>query len=60
MANEIFQFWRAAQQSGETVAQFATRLRKLASTCEFTDVEKELKSTIIRNCQSKQLKEWYW
>ena len=42
---EIFQFRKAVQQSGEMVDQFATRLWKLASTCEFTDFEKEFKST---------------
>ena len=52
VAYEIFQFRKAVQQSGETVDQFATTLGKLTSTCEFRDVEKELKSTIIRNCQS--------
>ena len=40
VAYEIFQFRKAVQQSGETVDQFATRLSKLASICEFTDVEK--------------------
>ena len=53
---EIFQFRKAVQQSGEMVDQFATRLRKLASTCEFTDLAKELKSTIIQNCQLKRLR----
>ena len=38
---EIFRFRKAVQQSGETVDQFATRLRKLASTCEFTDLEEK-------------------
>ena len=56
MTYEIFQFRKAVQQSGETVDQFATRLRKLASTSEFTDLAKELKSTIIQNCQSKHLR----
>ena len=41
MAYEIFQFRKAVQQFGETVDQFATRIRKLASICEFADVEKE-------------------
>ena len=53
---EIFQFRKAVQQSGVTVDQSATRLWKLASTCEFTDLAKELKSTIIQNCQSKRLR----
>ena len=56
VTHEIFQFRKAVQQSGETVDQFATRLRKLASTCEFTDLAKELKSTIIQNCKSKRLR----
>ena len=38
------------------VDQFPTRLRKLASTCEFTDLSKDLKSTIIHKCQSKRLR----
>ena len=46
---EIFRFRKAVQQSGETVDQFATRLRKLASTCEFPDLARVLKSTIIQN-----------
>ena len=53
---EIFQFRNTMQQPGETTDQFATRLRKLAATCEFTDVDKELKSTIIQNCLSKRLR----
>ena len=53
---KIFQFRKAVQQSRETVDQFDNRLRKLASTCEFTGLEKELKSTIIQNCQSKHLR----
>ena len=56
MTYEIFQFRKAVQQSGETVDQFATRIRKLASTYEFTDLAKELKSTIIQNSQSKRLR----
>ena len=53
---EIFQFRQAAQQKGETVAQFTTRLRKLAANCEFADLDKELKSAIIQNCESKRLR----
>ena len=53
---EVFQFRKAMQHSGETTDQFATRLRKLASTCEFANVDKEVKSTIIQNCLSKQLR----
>ena len=53
---EIFQFRKAMQQPGETTNQFATRLKKLAATCEFTNVDKEVKATIIQNCLSKHLR----
>ncbi len=53
---EVFQFRQATQLAGETVEQFATRLRKLAVTCEFHDVDKEIKSAIIQHCRSKHLR----
>ena len=40
----------------ETTDQYVTRLRKLAAHCEFADLEKELKATIIQNCVSKSLR----
>ncbi len=46
------------QQPGESVDQFATRLRKIASNCEFHDINKEIKATIIQNCQSKKLRRY--
>ena len=49
-------FRQATQQIGETLDQFVTRLRKLAAHCEFTDLNKELKSAVIQNCQSKRLR----
>ena len=55
---EVFQFRQAKQNEGETLDQFVTRLRKLAFTCEFTDLEKELKSAVIQNCKSKQLRRY--
>ena len=55
---QIFQFRQAVQQSGETMDQFVTRLRKLAATCEFHDVSKEIKSAVIQNCQSKRLRRY--
>ena len=45
---EIFKFRTSVQQRDETIDQFATRLRKLTSTCAFTDAEKEVKSVIIQ------------
>ena len=53
---EIFKFRTTTQMSGETVDQYATRLRKLAANCEFADTDRELKSTIIQNCTSKRLR----
>ena len=35
----VFQFRQAVQKAGETVDQFATRLRKQAAHCEFSDLE---------------------
>ena len=55
---QIFQFRQAVQQPGETIDQFVTRLRKLAATCEFHDVSKEIKSAVIQNCQSKRLRRY--
>ena len=53
---EILQFRQAIQQAGETVEQYATRLRKLAVHCEFNDIINEVKSVIIQNCLSKRLR----
>ena len=54
---EIFQFRQATQKPEETVDQFVTpRLRKLAIHCEFTDLNKELRSTVIQHCKSKHLR----
>ena len=53
---EIFKFRTAVQLPNETVDQFATRLRKLAQTCSFTDPDIEIKSAIIQHCTSKRLR----
>ena len=53
---ETYLFRQARQNATETLDQFATRLRQLASTCEFTSVEKEIKSQIILNCSSARLR----
>ncbi len=46
--SKIFQFRQAIQESGETTDHYATQLRKLAATYEFHNVDKEIKSAIIR------------
>ena len=53
---EIFKFRTAVQAAEETLDQFKTSLRKLGSTCDFADLDKELKSIIIQNCFSKRLR----
>ncbi len=52
---QIFRFRQAEQKTGEIVAQFATKLRKLAATCDFTVLDKERKSAIIH-----VKKNWHW
>ena len=51
---EIFKFRTAVQTPDETVDQFATPLRELAQTCDFGDVDREIKSAIIHHCTSKR------
>ena len=55
---KIFQFRWATQQPGETIDQFVTQLQKLAATCEFHDVSREIKSVVIQNCLSKRLRRY--
>ena len=51
-------YFNFVKQSGEIVDQFVTRLRKLAATCEFGDVAKEIKPAVIQNCLSKRLQRY--
>ena len=53
---ETFKFRQTTQKTDETIDQFITRLRKLALHCEFHDLDKELKATLIQNCSSKRLR----
>ena len=56
---EVFQFRQTTQHcGGETIDQFVTRLRKLAVHCEFADIDRELRSMIIQNCESKHLRRY--
>jgi len=56
--NIDFQFRQTTQLPDETIDQFVTRLCKLAATCEFHDVSREVKATIIQNCASKRLRQY--
>jgi hypothetical protein len=49
-------FREVGQRSDETIDQFCTRLRHRASTCEFDNVEDEIKTQIVENCRSSRLR----
>ncbi|CAB4030059.1 Retrovirus-related Pol poly from transposon, partial [Paramuricea clavata] len=53
---EEYNFRQAKQQHGENIDAYNTRLRQLAQTCDFTDVDKEVKSQIIIGCLSQRLR----
>ena len=53
---EIFKFRNCKQNTNEGIDEYVTRLRTLAKTCEFTDVEKEIKSQIILYTTSTSLR----
>ena len=53
---ETVKFRQAKQEPGENVDAFCTRLRQLASTCDFGDLQRELKTQILWGCSSQQLK----
>ena len=53
---EIYVFRQAKQQANESLAAFHTRLRQLAVTCEFDDVDREIKTQIVQSCSSHKLR----
>lgn len=53
---EKFKFKRAWQTDTESVDMFYVRLRRLASTCPFTDPRGEIRDQIIVGCRSKLLR----
>ena len=53
---EIFKFRTTVQTAGQTLDQYATCLRKLAATCDFPEINHEIKSVLIQNCLSKRLR----
>uniref|UniRef100_H2ZXD0 Gypsy retrotransposon integrase-like protein 1 n=1 Tax=Latimeria chalumnae TaxID=7897 RepID=H2ZXD0_LATCH len=52
---EVYVFRQAKQEQGENLAAYHTCLRKLAMTCNFTDVDREIKSQIVQTCLSAKL-----
>lgn len=53
---EVYNFRQTKQKEGESLDSFHTRLRQLAKTCEFSDVDKEIKEHIILTCSSSSLR----
>ena len=55
-AFEEYNFRLAKQQHGENIDAFHTRFRQLAQTCEFANIDKEVKTQIIVGCLSQRLR----
>ena len=53
---EEYQFRQARQEDDKTIQAYHTRLKKLAQTCEFADVDREIKAQVIQHCTSTKLR----
>lgn len=53
---QIYLFRKAAQERDEPIDKFSARLRQLAASCNFNDTNREIKTQIIHNCWSQQLR----
>ena len=53
---EGYTFHQAKQKHGETIDVYHTRLRQLAQTCNFGDIDREVKSQITIGCSSQRLR----
>ena len=53
---ETFKFRQEKQAPDESVDSFCTRLRQLGSTCEFVDLDREIKAQILQGCTSNRLR----
>ena len=50
-------FRQAAQETGENIDKYHARLRHLAKSCEFLDVDREIKSQIEQLCTLSKVKD---
>jgi len=46
IAYEVYNFRQTMQKEGGSLDSYHTRLRQLAKTCEFSDIDKETKSIL--------------
>ncbi|XP_038063161.1 uncharacterized protein LOC119733867 [Patiria miniata] len=53
---ETIIFRRTKQNTTENIHQYCTRLRQQAVKCDFSDIDRELKTQIIEGCTSKHLR----
>ena len=54
-AYEVYNFRQTKQKDGESLDSYHTRLRQLAKTCEFINIDTEIKEHIILTCSSNSL-----
>ncbi|KAK7099608.1 hypothetical protein V1264_003723 [Littorina saxatilis] len=55
-AYEVLRFRKSTQLEGESIDTFHTRLRALASTCEFHNNDQEILTQILQGCHSQRLR----
>lgn len=53
---DVFKFRQAKQHEGEAIDAFSTRLRIMASLCNFQDTDREILAQIIQGCTSTRLR----
>ena len=56
VAYEVYNFRQARQNQGESLDSYHVRLCQLAKTCDFADIDKEIKEHIILSCTSSTLR----
>ena len=58
--NEEFEIWKfreQKQESGEDLDSFYARLKTMAVNCNFTDIDREVKSQLVQKCSSSKLRD---
>ena len=57
IAYEVYNFRQTKQKEGESLDTYHTRLRQLARTCEFKDIDKEIKEHVVLTCGRRAVRE---
>ena len=52
----VFKFHKCEQMADEAIDAYCTRLRELAASCKFHDTFREIKTQIVRKCNSRKLR----